>query len=497
MLLKKMIAFWSICLLITVQTGGAFAAAMQGNDIGVRRLIDETKRKAGIKEMSVAVYCGGTEEIYDREDADMLYQIGSMTKAFTALAVLYLEDCGRLRLDDTVDTYLPGFHVVYQGQRTPVTLLDLLCHRSGFTNSQKQYPTAADDMSLMDYARSIVGSRVEHRPGEVFSYSNVNYNLLGAVIEAVSGETYESFMQNQILNPLGLVNTSCGNSYQDERVCEGTRFAYGFAYPYKIPVSPGRIPAGYFYSNASDMLRWMKIQTEVIDIPENYQRVIEKSHQLPQGLSPESYFAGWKWIEDGVYAHSGGTENYSSRIIIDTKQKIGVCVLANLNAAASVDALCDDLYRIKLGVAPTGFVYDIWRIFDILFSSLTVMGIGMLVLLIRQRETIGRVAFLLGCLTALITAAFLIVIPFAFREKLDIILFEWAPVSMTGGMIALLSASLLFMTKSCVNLVKRKAELRNRNPIAGAVLQPAGSGSDQAGQETRRPNADHYEEGGE
>lgn len=460
--MKKMIAFMTICFLLAGPVGGLCSAAANNNAISVQNLIEETKSKARIKGMSVAVYSNGIEELYEADNADMLFQIGSMTKAFTALAILYLEDNGMLRLDDTLDTYLPDFHVVYQGQKTPITVYNLMCHQSGFTNSQKLYPGATDDMSLQDYARSIIGMHVALQPGEDFAYSNVNYNLLGAVIEVVSGESYESFMGNDILKPLGLNNTYCGKTGQDTRVCEGTRLAYGFTFPYSLPVITGRVPAGYFYANAADMLRWIKIQLGEADIPQNYQRLIEKSHQQHQALSSGNNFAGWECIEEGVYAHSGGTENYSSWIIIDIRRKIGVCVLADLNAAASVNALCDDIYQVKLGYTPKGFTPDVWRIFDIIFTFITVAGIGMLFLLIKRRKTILRITFILGCLTIMITAAFLIIIPLVFQEKFDIILLKWAPVSMTGGMIVLLSASLLFIIKACIYILNGRAERKNR-----------------------------------
>lgn len=474
-----MSVFISICILLVGLAGGFCSAAANDNDISVQKLIEESKSKARIKGMSVAVYQNGTEELYDPGDSDMLFQIGSMTKAFTALAILYLEDNGMLRLDNTLDTYLQDFHVVYQGQKTPITIYDLLCHKSGFTNSQKLYPGAADGMSLQDYARSVIGMHVANMPGESFSYSNVNYNLLGAVIEVVSGESYENFMKNYILKPLGLNNTYCGKTWQDTRVCEGTRLAYGFTYSYSLPVITGRIPAGYFYANAADMLRWMQIQLGEADIPENYQRIIEKSHQQPQVLSSSTYFAGWECIEEGVFAHSGGTENYSSRIIIDIRRKIGVCVLTNLNAAASVDALSNDIYRMKLGYTPKGFAPDVWRIFDIVFSIITMAGIGMLFLLIRKRKTILRMTFILGCLTVLVTIALLIIIPLVFQEKFDIILFKWAPASMTGGMIVLLSASLLFVTKAYAHIMKGRAERKNRVPKARLVFQPIESGKNE------------------
>ncbi len=140
---------------------------------------------------------------------DTRFPIASMTKSFTAALVLKLVDDGKLGLDQTLEDLLPDFDVPYAGE---VTLRHLLQNRSGiphyvdipgwFDNDVKR---AFTDASFMDTLEQL---ELKFTPGSDYLYSNVNYYLLALVIDRYSGMDYETYLQTQILGPLGMTATS-------------------------------------------------------------------------------------------------------------------------------------------------------------------------------------------------------------------------------------------------------------------------------------------------
>lgn len=430
---------------------------------------DETKCSS----VSVVVMQDGKITIYGDEDA--LYQIGSMTKAFTGLAVLKLINEKVLSEDDIISDHIKGFTAYYEKEARDITIGQLLTHTSGYTNKETDYPSALEGMSLRAWTDTISGSELSFAPGTGYSYSNVNYNLLGAVIEESTGLSYKEYMEKEILTPLGLADTYVGTP-DDGDVVSGSRLMFRRSIPYDIPVIEGRIPAGYMYSSASDMARWMQIWTgadmtlssqdddankenqkenlkdnkeENVDIPIEYKQLVcdIKAHISSAG----DYYAGWEYVSDDILnedttdekeaiGHSGGTPNYSSRIVFSQDKNTGVCVLTNLNVAASTDSLCNGIYAYIINgrdaehemEIKTSIATDVWTVFDIVFTGMFIMGIVTLVgILIVNRRCILLVS---GALLVLILIALCVVMPIIFGAGLYDILCIWAPYSMMGGM---------------------------------------------------------------
>lgn len=132
-------------------------------------------------------------------------------------------------------------------------------------------------MTLSEWVEQISGSELRYRPGEQYSYSNVNYNLLGAIIEKVSSISYREYMEQEILIPLGLNHTYVGFPEDEENIVKGTRLGYWKAYHFDMAVREGAISAGYFYSNINDMCRWIEIWLGQADIPAVYKELIEET----------------------------------------------------------------------------------------------------------------------------------------------------------------------------------------------------------------------------
>lgn len=470
-------------------------------DTVINDYIDNFCDKTKCSSVSVVVMQESKITIYGDDDA--LYQIGSMTKAFTGLAVLKFINEKVLSEDDIISDHIKGFTAYYEKEARDITIGQLLTHTSGYTNKETDYPSALEGMSLRAWTDTISGSELSFAPGTGYSYSNVNYNLLGAVIEESTGLSYKEYMEKDILTPLGLADTYVGTP-DDGDVVSGSRLMFRRSISYDIPVIEGRIPAGYMYSSASDMARWMQIWTgadmtvagdcdtnkdkakDNADIPIEYKQLVldVKAH-----LScDQDYYAGWEYLGEAM-GHSGGTPNYSSRIIFSQNKNIGVCVLTNLNVAASTDSLCDEIYAYimnskgaehrtgrnteheigngtdkvtengsnkELGSEggseiKSGIVTDVWTVFDIVFTGVFITGIVILIgiLIVKHRG----ILIVSGVVLATIIIVLCIVMPTIFGAGLYDILCIWAPYSMMCGM-GILAADIVAIR---VRLLRLKA----------------------------------------
>ena len=412
----------------------------------IENLIQNYKHDSKCNSVSVVVVEDETVSFYG--DSESLYQIGSMTKAFTGLAVQKLIAEGLIDEDGLISDYIAGFGSYYNSAKVDITVRNLLEQKSGYTNNEKEYPSASEDMTLTDWADSISGLELKSMPGTEYAYSNVNYNLLGLIIENVSNMSYRDYIEEEILAPLGLENTRVG-TVADKNIIEGCRLGYRHAYDYSIAVKEACIPAGYYYSNSEDMGKWIKIWTGSEDIPDDFSEPLIKTKKF---LTEEGdYYSGWELFSDGVIGHSGGTANYSSRIVFDENTKTGVCVLSNLNVAASTDSLCNSIFDIVSGKEARGLTEDIWTIFDKTFSLLTLIAILLLISAIKSRSR----CFLLtvDVILTIVLILIFILFPIIFGADMKEILFIWAPWSLTGGLlslagvVAVISVKLLMVKK--------------------------------------------------
>lgn len=455
----------------------------------IDRIIREEISKAKIPNAAAVVIHGEGIEYFFYPDAgnelvlnkNALFQIGSLSKAYTGLGILLLEDDGLLSLDDPVNKYLPWFTVSYEGKSIPpeeLTIANLLFQTSGFTNNDAKYPGASSGMSIEESVHQINGSELAFYPSQQFAYANTNYRILGLIIEMVSGQSYDTFMTEHILLPLGLESTytSPQNAQNTGKAVEGSRLSFLRTWTYDIPVAEGNIPAGYIYSNSQDMCRWLQIHMGNIKASEQLERIIEKSHQPNPGSIVDDnthYAAGW-YVDDetGEIYHSGGTPNYSANVAIRPQSNIAVCVLTNINASSNTNNIATNILNILDGKSTTAYQADVWAIFDLIFSSITIAGIVGTVLFIlvalrllrqirkgqRKKMRLNR-RYLLSLIPAsilfLFTVSLAFVLPIIFGSSwMDIGL--WAPLSLLSGMVSLIVLSVCAFGVSFVFVIYRK-----------------------------------------
>jgi CubicO group peptidase (beta-lactamase class C family) len=388
---------------------------------GTDDLISEFRSQTKCGNVSVVVYEKGGFSYYG--DAEGLYQIGSMTKAFTGLGVQKLINGGRLSKADKVSDLIPGFTAFYGSSEADITVENLLIQRSGYTNDEKDYPTAKEGETLSDWASGISGKQLKTKPGTEYAYSNVNYNLLGLITEKVTGMSYREYMEKEVLAPLGLSSVSVGKPADENSVIGGTRLGFRNVFSCETPVREGSIPAGYFYSDIGNIGRWLKawIENKDPDMDTVLENLKEKG----------DYYAGWERADGDVIGHSGGTPNYSSMIVFSRSKGTGVCVLTNLNVAATTDSLCNSIFAELTGNGNAGLTCDVWTVFDIIFTSVSAFFAALLIMtmFIRKKGLLGFT----GVLSAFLTVLILILFPVIFGADIRSIAFTWAPWSFLSG----------------------------------------------------------------
>lgn len=277
---------------------------------------------------------------------DTLFEIGSCSKSFTALAALKLEAEGLLNLDNSVSSYLPWFNVTYEGKKVEITLRQALHHTSGIPfNSIESIPMGADANALEQTVRNIVGIELYALPGKQYQYATVNYDIVGLIIQQASGMSYEEYMEKQIFQPLGLSDTTVGMDRVDPEDSgkKSTGYKIGFFEPriYDAPPYRGNSPAGYIVTNARDVARWLRLQLRLVESP--LSPLIQESHQRDELVPPiigrnasdiSVYTMGWQLSlsGDGEIRHGGENPNYTTFMAFRPKGKIGVAVLANSNS---------------------------------------------------------------------------------------------------------------------------------------------------------------------
>lgn len=272
---------------------------------------------------------------------DSKYRIGSLTKQFTAAAILKLKENGLLKLNDKINNYVSSFS--YGDQ---ITIRNLLNHTSGiydYTRSKDFRENMGNKVKLEEVINIFKDKELNFKPGTKYEYSNSNYLLLGYIIENITEKNYETYLKENILNPLDMNNT--GFAYHD-RIIKNRSKGYilnpdgskNNIYHDDATYAHG---AGALYSTTLDLLKWdQALYTNKIlsDSSLNEMFTIYKSN----------YGFGFKidkLLNNKRYFHHGGTMGYTASINRFVDDKLTIIVLTNLNGTP-IEKIVKDLSAI-------------------------------------------------------------------------------------------------------------------------------------------------------
>jgi CubicO group peptidase (beta-lactamase class C family) len=259
---------------------------------------------------------------------DARFKVASITKQFTAAAILLLEERGRLKTDDRVKVHLPEAPPAWDG----ITIFHLLTHTAGFAGFQsppadRQPPVESADGTVAGFVAALMARPLESAPGERFNYTNSGYFVLGHLIQKLTGESYESFLRANIFTPLGMKDSG----FDTPAVVARRAGSYA--------VTPtGLVHASYasdrvmpnaaagLYSTTEDLLRWQNALYGG--------KVVSKS-SLEKMTTPfrSDYGLGlYIWMIDGRRAatHGGGAPPFANLTYV-FERGISVVVLGNIS----------------------------------------------------------------------------------------------------------------------------------------------------------------------
>ena len=275
-----------------------------------------------------------------------VFRIGSITKTFTATAIMMLQEHGKLSVSDSICKHLPDCPTAWQ----PITIRHLLTHTLGITNFTA-LPDYAKTMSLPVTHVSQIGrvrdKPLEFAPGEKHSYSNSGYYLLGVIIERASEKSYADFLQENIFKPLGMTATG----YDDNRrvvknrasgyMVQGDEFVNALYIDMSIPFA-----AGALISTVEDLLRFDQAL---------YTEKLLSRKSLDEIFTPFKEERGYGWgvrkrFDRQVTEHDGGINGFFTSLSRFPADRITVVVLGN-NGNLSTRGIANDLSAIVFGAA--------------------------------------------------------------------------------------------------------------------------------------------------
>jgi CubicO group peptidase (beta-lactamase class C family) len=256
------------------------------------------------------------------------FRIASITKQFTAMAVLLLQEQGKLNVEDGICNYITNCPEIFK----PVKIRHLLSHSSGLPNATR-YSFPGDQMISKS-------ATLNFQPGEQFVYSDVGYNLAGRIIETVSGQSYASFLKQNIFEPLGMSNTGVDNMRQTD-LAKGYSNAEG-----EIALQPiyGMFAEGSIYSTAEDLYRWdQALYTDKLLPQSSLKAMFMPQMAVPDGKyygfdGSKGWSYGFGWFiapqELGYVLHGGIYPGYRAEIRRYMDDKAVIILLANQEAVA-------------------------------------------------------------------------------------------------------------------------------------------------------------------
>ncbi len=291
-----------------------------------------------------------------------IFDLASISKSFTALGVLLLRDEGLIDLDAPVQQYLPDFQL-NDPQAADITVRQLLNQTSGLPGNLSApliFQHGEDEFKAV--VAAINHLRLNRPPGSSFEYADINYCLLGALIERVTGITFEEYMEQKIFIPLGLENTTL---YPDKAAkldrADGHQPMYGRVISRNITIYRSALPAGWIMSSAEDMGKWLiahlnygfTAEGQIIPAAD-----IEECHtaatQFEENGKETGYGMGW-FISCGsddvsLIWHGGDTPNFTTDMILLPDYQMGIAVLVNSQASTIGHSIAPGIANLLLGL---------------------------------------------------------------------------------------------------------------------------------------------------
>jgi CubicO group peptidase (beta-lactamase class C family) len=361
----------------------------------------------GIIENNEIVYLKGfgTANSENQVKPQTPFIIGSMSKAFTALAVMQLVEAGEIDLDIPIIQYLPGFKLADYEATQKITVRHLLNQTSGIPNTIGLLQcTGTGELTIEEAVEELSTVQPFSNAGDRFQYSNANYTVLGLLIETVSGKSYGEYVQEHIFELLDMTYSYTSETEADlNGLASGYRRWFGLNIASELPYLQHAIPSGYIISSAEDITHFLMAQLN----GGNYKNIsilseegINELHKPVAQSGNEYYGMGWVIGNSGGTPqiwHHGSTANYHSTMLMEPATNRGIVVLTNVGLFEVWDlgvskVIAEGIANILRDQPQSSYGLSIstrYLVTDILISLLTALMIVFTCLLPRWRRQLS------------------------------------------------------------------------------------------------------------
>jgi CubicO group peptidase (beta-lactamase class C family) len=337
--------------------------------------------------------------------------IGSSSKSFTALAVMQLVEEGKIELDAPVQRYLPWFRVADETASAKITVRHLLYQTSALsTKTGRSFQGSGDtsDGALEEAVRKLSTAELTGPVGAAHQYSTINYSALGLIVQTVSGQSYETYIQEHVFDRLEMQNSfTSQDEAQPLGLATGYHYAFGIPRAVELPYNRSLLPAGYLISSAEDMAHYLiaqlntgKYKNAMVLSPDGMIEMHKPA--VPSGATDTSYGMGWfVGPISGIPAihHQGETFNFHSNMILLPNIHMGIVVLINgensmdlMFGTARIASISQGVASLLAGQTPPTPPANtsVWVVYGILIG-LIVIQVGGVILSARKLQS-GRLA---------------------------------------------------------------------------------------------------------
>ncbi len=407
------------------------------------------------------------------------------SKAFTALAVMQLAEAGKIDLNAPIQTYLPWVNL-RDAAAARISVRNLLNHTSGFSVTDgRRFPSSHAGFSIDEEVGLYRALKLDRPVGGAFEYSNVNYNMLGLLVEKVSGRPYADYIREHIFVPLGMMN-SCASRREAPADAMAVGYRQWFGFPVTasgIPILEGMFPSAYCIASSEDLGHFLiahlnqgrHLGGQVVSsrgMAELQKPAVKAVHYGVDGY----YAMGCHvMMLDGMECvwFPGDLANMRTTMLIVPAKRLGVVVQMNVNGGlidGRLTALAPNVARLLMG-HPTVKVGDngmlLRMIFSVIVLALQVFGLIWFLLVFRRwrrlpesvPQTLWKSLLIVGLplvLDLALCGAVLFGIPRLFQVPLPTLRLFWPDLSvLLYGIVALALCSALLRIATGTWLVSR------------------------------------------
>lgn len=387
-----LLVFW---LYLFSSSSPAYSVPVQRlDDAQLAELIQTRMVEAKAPALAVSIVVDGKVKRFNYGSPDLqqpgentvntAYEIGSMSKAFTGLAIQILNEQGKLSLKDDIHQYLPHLNLLYQGKPAKLDIEDFLYHTSGLPFSTLAFLEIPSSKTVEQQLQNL---NLKFKPKSHYFYASANYDVLGAVIEKVTGQSYHDVIATLITQPFGMSATVAVSGEETiANKATGYKIRFGYPVPIEAPIASNHVPSAYIHSTLADMEKWLDRLLDPTKLDPTLRRAIERSWQgnphVPVNNNNSILYASGWLIEQrqGSYINHGGQNpNYSSCIALRPDQQIGIVALANISSNIILE-LCSDIDSYLHNQPYSDEVRDLFLFMDFIFSVLTAITMIIVVL---------------------------------------------------------------------------------------------------------------------